>query len=315
MKSNLDHLPAVQQDELERITGILLRGFEAAIAGGTQPWRRGAKIYKIILFGSYARGDFVDEPQNGYLSDFDILVVVSDEKLTDIADYWWETEQKILHDPAIGRIVNLIVHDLNDVNQALTKGQYFFSEIVRDGVALYEAPGHTFSVAKPLDMAEELALSTRNLRSKLEDIEIRLEDAKRHIAGGNESVSRRRTAAFYLHQATETAYVAYLLVRTLYFPRSHNIKFLRSLAEDLDKTLAKAWPREQRDDRRRFEHLKRAYVEARYSEQYDIAVEDLDWLAIHATTLHALVRQTCEAHLANLRLRANDLLSPARDRS
>ncbi|WP_291878602.1 hypothetical protein [Caulobacter sp.] len=52
MKSNLDHLPDRQQDELAAITGHLLRGFEAAVAGGTQPWRRGAKIYKIILFGS-----------------------------------------------------------------------------------------------------------------------------------------------------------------------------------------------------------------------------------------------------------------------
>ncbi|MEN7537276.1 hypothetical protein [Aurantiacibacter flavus] len=37
----------------------------------------------------------------------------------------------------------------------------------------------------------------------------------------------RKHAAFNYHQATETAYACFLLVRTLYFPRSHNIKFLR----------------------------------------------------------------------------------------
>ncbi len=36
MKSNLDHLPDRQQAELEAITGHLLRGFETAIAGGTE---------------------------------------------------------------------------------------------------------------------------------------------------------------------------------------------------------------------------------------------------------------------------------------
>ena len=48
-------------------------------------------------------------------------------------------------------------------------------------------------------------------------------------------------------------------------PRSHNIKFLRSLAEDKEQRLIEAWPRDNKLDRRRFELLKRAYVEARYS--------------------------------------------------
>ncbi|WP_205679332.1 hypothetical protein [Brevundimonas lutea] len=59
------------------------------------------------------------------------------------------------------------------------------------------------------------------------------------------------------------------------FPRSHNIKFLRSLAEDVDRRLTAAWPWEARADRCRFELLKRAYVEARYSDQYDVTPENL----------------------------------------
>ena len=70
-------------------------------------------------------------------------------------------------------------------------------------------------------------------------------------------------------------YACFLLVQTLYFPRSHNIKFLRSLAEDSEPRLIAAWPRAARLDRRRFELLKRAYVEARYSASYEIGTEDL----------------------------------------
>jgi HEPN domain-containing protein len=73
-----------------------------------------------------------------------------------------------------------------------------------------------------------------------------------------------KEAAFLLHQATERYYICFLLVTTLYFPRSHNIKFLRSLAEDKEPRLVDAWPRGSRRDRARFERLKRAYVEARY---------------------------------------------------
>src|SRR5690606_8968089 len=72
-------------------------------------------------------------------------------------------------------------------------------------------------------------------------------------------------AAFALHQAVERAYGCFLLTYTFYFPRSHNIKFLRSLAEDKEARLIAAWPRDSKIDRRRFELLKRAYVEARYS--------------------------------------------------
>ncbi len=75
----------------------------------------------------------------------------------------------------------------------------------------------------------------------------------------------RKAAAFDLHQSVERAYICFLLVQTLYFPRSHNIKFLRSLAEDKEPRLVEAWPRETKQDRARFERLKRAYVEARYS--------------------------------------------------
>ena len=65
MRADLDHLPHRQQHELERIRTTLLTEFEAAInsgGGGTQSWRRDGKVLKIILFGSYARTDWVDEP-------------------------------------------------------------------------------------------------------------------------------------------------------------------------------------------------------------------------------------------------------------
>lgn len=125
MRADLDHLPAKQQRELERVRTTLLTEFDAAIhsgGGGTQSWRRDGRVLKIILFGSYARTDWVDEPDNGYLSDFDLLVIVSHEKLTDIADYWYVAEDKILRDPAVGRTVNIIVHTMAEVNQALTRG-------------------------------------------------------------------------------------------------------------------------------------------------------------------------------------------------
>lgn len=302
MKSNLDHLPAVQQDELERITGLLLRGFDEAVAGGTQAWRRGAKIYKIILFGSYARGDFVDEPENGYLSDFDILVVVSDEKLTDIADYWFETEQKILHDPAIGRIVNLMVNDLDDINKGLDAGLYFFREVSEQGVILYELPGHAFHAPKPLTPEAALALAERHHKKIFATMRTSLKLAEFATSQGDVDDWLHK-AAFNLHQTVEAAYVAVLLLTGFYAPRSHNLKFLRGQAEAKAPSLATAWPRETRAQRKPFEKLKRAYVDARYNQDtYEITLAELEDMRRAIDGLITLVTEVCDARLGELRV-------------
>lgn len=303
MRADLDHLPTKQQRELEHVRTTLLTEFDAAIksgGGGTQSWRRDGRVLKIILFGSYARTDWVDEPDNGYLSDFDLLVIVSHEKLTDIADYWYVAEDKILRDPAVGRTVNIIVHTMAEVNQALTRGEYFWTDILRDGVTLYELPGHPFAQPQPMTAVEARDAAQRHLEMKMKDLDLRIENARQHVAIGDEGQHVRKWAAFLLHQATETAYACFLLTHTFYFPRSHNIKFLRSLAEDTDKRLTAAWPREQRVDRRRFELLKRAYVEARYSDQYDVDTEDLALQLEAVVQLRNLVAAAGEERIADL---------------
>ena len=307
MKGDLDHLPARQQHELARVRDHLLQEFDAAIksgGGGTQSWRRDGRILKIVLFGSYAPDDWVDEPASGYLSDFDILVIVSHENLTKVADYWYVAEDKILNDQRIGRTVNLIVHDLAEVNQALGRGEYFWTDIVRDGIALYEVPGHPLGLSRPVTVADARSTAERYFSAKFGDIDVWLREAVQHITQNGETQRGRKHAAFRLHQAVETAYACFLLVHTFYFPRSHNIKFLRSLAEDADKSLIAAWPRSERQDRRRFELLKRAYVEARYSDQYDISTEDLEALADCVRALRDLVEASCRKRIEDLRLQA-----------
>lgn len=303
MKADLDHLPEKQQGELARVRAILLNEFEAAIkqgAGGTSEWRKGGQVLKIILFGSYARNDWVDQPDNGYLSDFDLLVIVSHPKLTDIAHYWWVAEDKILRDPGVGRTVNIIVHTLAEVNQGLSRGEYFWTDIHRDGVVLYDLPGHPLAEPKPPTKAEALEMAGQNFEAKSAEIDVWLQNAEDVLKRGSDLV-RRKNAAFQLHQAVEAAYACFLLVHTFYFPRSHNIKFLRSLAEDSEKSLAAAWPREARTDRRRFELLKRAYVEARYSDQFDVSEDDLSALAAAAVSLRDLVRTAGQNRIEQLR--------------
>ncbi|QCB57045.1 HEPN domain-containing protein [Sphingopyxis sp. PAMC25046] len=304
MKSEIDHLPSKQQDELERIKLVLMEEFARSIERSTKDVKRNGKILKIILFGSYARSDWVDEPENGYQSDFDILIIVSHADLTDIADHWYLAEDKILRDPAIGRTLNIIVHTLDEVNRALGRGEYFWVDILRDGIMLYELPNHALAVPKPLTPADAYEMAAGYFEECLPAIDVQLATVDFQVGRGNDDLVWRKAAAFTLHQAVERAYACYLLTNTFYFPRSHNIKFLRSLAEDREPRLVEAWPRENKLGRRRFELLKRAYVEARYSSSYTIAADDLEALAAAATRLRDIVGQICRERVDALKSQA-----------
>ena len=304
MKTSLDHLPAAKQRELEHIKNVLMREFEAAIAGGTQDWRRNGKIFKLILFGSFSRTDWVDEPQNGYQSDWDLLIIVNHEKLTDIADYWFVAEDKLLRDPEVGRPVNIIVHTTSEVDAALSRGRYFWVDIIREGVALYELPGYPLAAPKPPTAADAYRVANGYFDAKQVDIRRWLETADFQTVQSAHDEGFRKLAAFSLHQATENAYACFLLVRTFYFPRSHNLNFLRSLAEDKDRRLVEAWPRESRLDRRHFELLRRAYVEARYSDAYKITADDLLAIGSAVRTLRAIVETTSLEWVEGLRQKA-----------
>lgn len=299
MRSDLEHLPSIQRSELERATHLLMDEFAVATARANQPWKKNGRVLKIILFGSYARTDWVDEPENGYQSDYDLLVVVSHPDLTEIADYWYVAEDKIQRDTAIARPVNIIVHTLDEVNQALSRGEYFWVDIVRDGIVLYELPGSALAAPKPLTAADAYEMASTYFRDWLAKVDSVIKLASFALQEGE-----RKDAAFLLHQATERAYICYLLVRTLYFPRSHNIKFLRSLAEDSDPRLVEAWPRATRIERRRFELLKRAYVEARYSASYTISADDLEALVQSVRRLRDIVELVSRERLDDLRVQA-----------
>ncbi|WP_310226102.1 HEPN domain-containing protein [Sphingobium xenophagum] len=283
---------------------LLMVEFAEATARANQPWKKNGRILKVILFGSYARDDWVDEPENGYQSDYDLLIIVSHPDLTDIADYWYVAEDKILRDTAIARPVNIIVHTLQEVNQALSRGEYFWVDIARDGIVLYELPGSALATPRPLTPADACEMAGKYLAEWLPSTDRALTTAQEQALKGADDLGWRKEAVFSLHQATERAYICFLLVRTLYFPRSHNIKFLRSLAEDSEPRLIQAWPRATRIDRRCFELLKRAYVEARYSPSYEIGNEDLDALLQSARALREIVESVSRERVETLRTEA-----------
>ncbi len=297
MKSSLDRIPPRKQRELSRALEILHEEFEDALKEGTSDFKKRGRILKIILFGSYARGSFVDEPHTmkGYRSDFDLLVIVNNRKLTDFAEYWYKAADRLIRDSFIETPVSFIVHSLREVNTNLREGQYFFSDIRKEGIALYELDEQPLVEPKPLTPEERLRIAQEHFDERLS-----LAHSFMKVAAFCISERDFRLAAFELHQALEQAYSCVLLTLTNYGPASHNIKFLRSLAEEQDRRLADAFPRDQHRERAWFNTLNEAYVKARYSKHFEISEEALVWLGERTGHLLDLVKIVCEEHLEKL---------------
>jgi HEPN domain-containing protein len=188
--------------------------------------------------------------------------------------------------------VNVIVHTLQDVNTQLSKGRPFFIDIVRDGRMLYEKEGYAFAEPKPLSDEDARAEAQKYLDQWYPLSQDAMAFAEFGLGSG-----RWRHGAFMLHQATEEAYHCVLLVLSLYSPKSHRLKSLRSAAEGIEPRLIGAWPRDTKFARRSFERLDRAYVDARYSLQYEITTEELAWVTERIRLLQSLVKAICEERL------------------
>lgn len=300
MRNDLNHLPTAKQRELERIVEVIFDEFRGATENATGP-RKGARILKIILFGSHARGDWVDAPSsaNQYKSDYDILIVVSQKELTDRAAYWAKADERLIRAYTIEKTmhtpVNFIVHSLHEVNDGLAHGRVFFMEVARDGIALYEADGSELATPKPKTPSQAWIAAKEYF-----DEWMPLATSSQKIYHFCLSQHEYRDAAFNLHQATERLYACLLLTLTFYTPYNHNIAFLRALAEGLDRRLYGIWPEENRRERAMFQKLKEAYTKARYSKHYKISEEELTWLAARVEELGRIVHQVCTDKIAEL---------------
>jgi predicted nucleotidyltransferase/HEPN domain-containing protein len=277
MKTALDHLPASKQEQIKAIAALVQAGTLAE---------------KIILFGSYARGDWVEDLPNAYFSDYDLLVIVRSEAEARPSPLWadlWERARRIA-----GRIpVSPIVHDLEQINKEIRAGHYFFIDILREGILLFDARRHQLAKPKALGHKERLELAKHNQRYWFTSASEFWRGAGYYMRRGLGS-----HAAFLLHQTAERYFHAALLVFTGYKPKTHDLALLAAETAPLHPALEGALPRVEKEDERLFELLKKAYIEARYSKSYRVTAEELGILRERTLDLAQRVRVACADKMA-----------------
>ncbi len=285
MKTQLpENLPEHKKGELTALKEALIPRF--------------AEIEMIILFGSYARGKWVEDvyTEKGttyeYKSDYDLLIILSKNGQAN-SDSLTQSISTRLNDLKLKTPVHPIYHGMEFVNHELREGNYFFGDIKKEGILLFTTNRYQLEDKRDMSPAEIQAkaqkdfdkwFSSANNFFKLYTYALKDE----HF---NE-------AAFLMHQASERYYGAIQLVFTGYKPKTHNIEDLGNLAKACDMEFSKVFPMATKQERDRFDLLKRAYVDARYSDDYVISKEDLDYLSERVQVLRKMTEEICAKKIA-----------------
>lgn len=289
MKTSLSHLPEKKQFEINHITEII---------------REVINPEMIILFGSYAKGRQVEHRYTGrdgslneYISDYDFLVVT--KKVTEeTSDQEWSIEEQAeIYDVP----VNLEIHEAAFINEGLEKGQYFFSDILKEGILLYSNNDIVFADPKILTVDEQKTIALEHYNTWFTKGARALRLAKDALKDSLSKGEDFNDVVFLLHQSAERLYYSTLLVATGYKPKTHNLRKLRQKSKHISEDLFLIFKAEtDKSEKHLFELLKKGYVDARYKRNYSIKLEEVEILIKRLEVMCNLVEEICGSKIKSL---------------
>ena len=240
MKRSIKFLPELKQEELGKITSAILKSCD--------------DVEKIILFGSYARGDYKEKKdlnprqKTGHISDYDILVVTENKETTDKFSPWSGAEKLKLSAP-----VRIIAHDIQSLNISLAEGQYLFTDIKKEGVVLYDSKKHRLADKRRLKPEEKQRIAKDYFGHWFKKARLFYRDYLSNLAESSNDKSFLGQAAFHLHQAAEHSYKTILLVFTNYNPQEHYLAALGRTTAKHHSDFPRLFPKKNSKRKRSFQ--------------------------------------------------------------
>lgn len=285
MKRSIKHLRKHTQEELNILVDLI------------KHYVRNCEM--IILYGSYARGNYViwDEYiergiRYSYQSDYDIMIVVSkgSKTTTEKSLEYKITPKYEKHFAESKRITppQFIVEDINRLNKEIELNQYFFTDIAKEGIMLYNS--NKYSLAKPRNLSfEEIKEIAVN------EFKIYYPDGEDFLFDGYSYYQREnyRLGAFLLHQSCERFYCAICLVFTNYRPKCHKLDRLIMITKELSREIVNTFPMNNDFEKRCFDLLCRAYIEARYNINFKVTKEEYEYMLTRVEVLKDITKRIC----------------------
>ena len=288
MKDSITYLPKDKQEDLNFLVKEILK--------------RLPQTEFIILYGSYARGNYVRRSlriEDGgiptvKISDYDIYVITSginskkvETVLDNVEDIFFAGKDFDRDTP-----VEFINDDIKMLNKYLEEGRYFYTQIKQEGVVLYNSGKYKLARRRKLNFAEIKEQAQEYFNEKLNEANEFLVDT---INAYNRENYKR--ASFYLHQACENYYYAIRLTFTLRNNKQHNLSKLSSSTKRYSEDLVTVFPQDTFEEKRLFILLKAAYVEARYNPYFVVTKEDIDKLVPKVELLRNITIRICDMRI------------------
>ena len=275
----LSHLPARKVEALEKVTRRIVDTGKAEI---------------VVLFGSYARGDYKEKrgATQGKKSDYDLLVITADAGEAALL----ESMQGKFED--IDVHVQLIAEDIKFVNSNLEEGQFFFSDIKREGKILYTSGKY--------ELAEPVYLTPTRRREIAEaDFKKWFNEAKMAFDIADFCILKKGFgwAAFHFQQTAEMCYTAAEMVFTHYNPHEHDLGILRKRVAKFDARMDNALPMDTPERSELFMHLNFAYIGGRYrsEEEFPVTKEQLGYWVTETRKLLDITETVCRKRIEELK--------------
>lgn len=269
-----------------------IRNISAAIVDAAKD-----KVAFVILFGSFAKGSWVfDRYSEGntvytYASDYDFLVVTKEKnnKKNGISDGDLEKKISDLAYRKYGHNPHLVVEPIDYVNSELEKGRYFFSDIKREGILLYDSGDLQLAEAKVLSEVEIREIAKADYEHWFKSASELLDGT--YFFTNKNSLTK---AAFLLHQTAESLYNCALLVLTNYKPKTHDLIELNKLCSAQATEFLSIFPQATEFQKESLKLLNKSYIDARYNKHFTISKEQLEYLTKRVEGLKEIVEHICK---------------------
>jgi uncharacterized protein len=200
----------------------------------------------------------------------------------------YEVQEIIEHRSGLNTNVSAITHDIEYVNGKLSEGQYFFADIQKEGILLYNA------VSIQLAEKKEISQEAKNAMAQ-DDFDNWFTSAKEFLKTANFSFKENnlKITAFLLHQSAERTFNTVILVFRGYKPKTLNLEKLLRYAKQFSKELSLIFPRNTSEEKNIFDLLRKGYVEARYDKKYAITKDEVQVLINRVEKLQDVTEITC----------------------
>lgn len=260
----------------------------------------------IVLFGSYARGRAViyDEyhingVRTSYQSDFDIMVVLptplSGQKTEILEDRLNEALTEEYDDIFADKVhapPQFIVETESTLIKKLKRKQPFFSDIISDGIMLFDNGKVILPEPKEFTFAEKKEFAEEGFEGYIDFADCRL-----FVAFTNLEKGWYKGCAFDLHQACENYYHALGMVFDNYTPKLHKLNVFVARTKGYSRDLATIFPRNTAFENNTFTLLCQAYIKARYDRNYSVTKEELEYMIERIEILKTVSHRICKEQI------------------